>query len=190
MSDHNINLSFSHHPPLPVAFIISQISFLLLYETSSVGRFFSPVWTICLYQHYSVFSSLGLASKPPRSPVIRAYCSTIRQRSKDLAESPKLGLAILCLPILTASNFSDLQRSEKDLLGSSLNWGNGLWSAYWSPCCVCTLSLTELKSHKQLSKLRDTTLYRSSLQHASLDSDIPASPSEAELTTGATTKYV
>lgn len=43
-------------------------------------------------------------------------------------------------PNLAAFNSFDLWRSGKDLLGSFLNQGNSSRSAYWSPCCVHSLT--------------------------------------------------
>lgn len=139
MSDHNINLSFLHHPP-PSCFyhltdlissfvwnlICWQIFFPQLERFASISTILLSALLVCL-----------LASSPPGHPCIQTEV-------KRFSWVSQAWFSYSLSPYLSASNFSDLCRSEKDLLGSSLNWGNGLWSAYWSPCCVCTLSHTEL----------------------------------------------
>lgn len=161
-----MNLSFSLLPPLPgLLFSLKPHLLLDLFLKSfpSIGTvMIQPYASLALSPLCLIPCSLSL------SHTSRGRLSTIRQRSKDpAAESLRLSLAILS-PCLMYSKFSDLRKSETDLLGSSLNWGNGLWSAYWSPCCVHSLSHTHTShnSHKHPSKLKYTKLYRSSLQHA------------------------
>lgn len=133
-----INLSVSSHPPL-TADSTSHIFFL---SNFTCCHFLTP----CIHQHYSVPSLDALASlftlwwwtpipHPEASPLPSDKGQSTQHQLNLTRFSDSLS------PILPAFGFSDLWRSEKDLLGSSLNRGNGLWSAYWSPCCVCTLTL-------------------------------------------------
>lgn len=101
--------------------------------------------------------------------ILRHPLSTIRQRSKDPhGWISQAQFSDSLSPHPTASNFSDLPRSEKDLLGSSLNRGEWLVKCLLiTLLCALSLSLTLSSNHtNKPSKLTDTKLYRSSLQHA------------------------
>ena len=101
-------------------------------QYSAVGLFCSALRLI----PHRVSSTPGhLSSSQPETPFL---LSNGGQKIHQWNLSG-LVLAMLCPPP-AASSSSDLQRSAKDLLGSSLNQKNRQCSAYWSPCCVDSLT--------------------------------------------------
>lgn len=176
MSYHNINLFFFTPFPSPsclyhlTSFISSFLSSLICCQIcffSSQLKSFLSTSTILFISQFD--SQVGSLSHHPWSSLFPASWgtfSTIRQRSKDPpAVSLRLGLAILCLPIQKPPT-SLISRDQKRIYWDHLSTEGMACEVLIDHLVVCTLSHTELKSHKQPSKLRDTKLYRRSLQHA------------------------
>lgn len=180
-SYHNINLSFSLHPPLPAAFIISQVSSLLF---SSVVRFFflssnhfppsALFWySTTLFWFLPSALSIWFPGWPPHPPFGHLSCPHPEAPSPPSDRGQKIHrlnlsgsvLAILCLPIQQPPT-SLISGAQKRIYWDHLSTEGMACEVLIDHLVVCTLSHTELKSHKQPSKLRDTKLYRSSIQRA------------------------
>lgn len=107
---------------------------------------FSPAWTICLHQHYCLFSSPSLppASSPPGQPLHT-------DRGQNI-QSHRLGLVSRCLPICLPPT-SLLSVDREGIYWDHLSTGGTACKVLIDHLVVCALSHT-LSSRKQLSEMK------------------------------------
>lgn len=145
MSYQDINLSFSLYPPPPLSSHKSLLSDLF---PSSDHFLPSALFWYILF--CSQFDSLLRLSSPPGHfsfPASWGIPSTISQRWKDPpAESLRLGLAILCLPVRQPP--ASLIRDQKRIYWDHRSTKGMACEVLIDHLVVCTFSHTDLRSHK------------------------------------------
>lgn len=158
-------------------FSLHQLSQMLLSPNSLISSFthcfyppssnhFLPSALFCYSKGSVVFSACSPLRLIPWSPLLRpphSHQTEVKRSSSWIFWQLRFFPSPSNKPP-TSLISGDQGRIYWDHLS---NWGNGLWSAYWSPCCVHSLSLSLAHwaqiTQTALQSFRDTKLYRSSL---------------------------